>query len=203
LKADVLAVGDSETALRAHGELDKRLLGELPPQFALVLAIGTVIFLELLGLMRGGGRFSRPCQRCGRPVCRRCDPELARTSRKCGQCQSLSAGSRVVDASASIKKELEIRRYRTRLQRAAYLLGAVASGAGHLYLGRAVRGWLYLFVFLFCLTEILFRHGVVRAPYGAAPVWLTTLPAGLVLLAGYLVSLRGLRLLSTEQDHGA
>jgi hypothetical protein len=72
-------------------------------------------------------------------------------------------------------------------------LGALVSGAGHVFSGLPIRGALYSFLFLLALSSVVLRDGVLRAPYGEAPLYLKLAPAVLLILPLYLLSLRGLR----------
>jgi hypothetical protein len=58
--------------------------------------------------------------------------------------------------------------------------------------GFTVRGALFAFFFLDGLFALLLRDGVLRAPYGPAPSWMTLVPAVAVIAGSYLFSLRGL-----------
>ena len=66
------------------------------------------------------------------------------------------------------------------------------SGAGHLFQGLPVRGTLYAFFFLFAVSGVLLRSGVLRAPYGEAPLYLKLAPLLLLLIPLHLLTLRGL-----------
>jgi hypothetical protein len=77
--------------------------------------------------------------------------------------------------------------------RLALALGALVSGAGHIFSGLPIRGALYNFHFQLALSAVLLRDGVLRAPYGEAPVYLKLVPAVLLILPLYLLTLRGLR----------
>jgi hypothetical protein len=71
-------------------------------------------------------------------------------------------------------------------------MGALVSGAGHLFAGLPVRGIIYAFLFLFAVAAIFLRHGVLRAPYGELPLYLKLIPVFVLLLPLHLLTLRGL-----------
>lgn len=154
-----------------------------------LLALGAVG----LGALRHPLSASRVCDKCGRAVCRRCDPELGLASSLCGQCVNVFARKGLVAPQVKLRKQIEVDRYQTRSDRVAWLFGILCSGGGHLVSGVPVRGALFLFSFLFLLGALVLREGVVRAPYGELPVWLRLLPALVALVAVYLISLRSLR----------
>jgi hypothetical protein len=63
-----------------------------------------------------------------------------------------------------------------------------------------VRGALQAFFFFFALAAVLLHQGLVRVPYGGAPPYLKLVPAALLLLGVYVLSLRGLRRLRRGED---
>jgi hypothetical protein len=175
-----------------EAQLALALLGAPPvPLASAYPALGVLLALGLSGLRRALGA-SRVCERCGRPVCRRCDRELGVGSALCQQCINVFARKAVVVPRAKVLKQLEIERGELWQQRVSYVLGLVVGGAGHLFVGRPVRGALYAFVFLFALFGLLARHGVLRAPWADVPLAVRLVPVGLVLLVLYVLSLRGL-----------
>jgi hypothetical protein len=91
------------------------------------------------------------------------------------------------------RKQAQVDRHQAWASRLSYALGAVLSGAGHVASGVPVRGAVYAFFFLFALGAVLLHQGLVRAPYGDAPLYLKLVPAVLLLLCVHLLSLRGLR----------
>ncbi|SEN21849.1 hypothetical protein SAMN05444354_13447 [Stigmatella aurantiaca] len=190
--ADMLALADGSAAgKRVQSQLDRMLLGASGPVarfYPLVLAG----LLFLLGSVRDRLRASKGCEKCGRTVCRRCDPDLGMGSFLCSQCTNVFARKGVVPEPMRARKQAEVQRHQTWLGRISLALGAVVSGAGHVFSGLPVRGALYCFPFLLAVTVLLMTQGVLRAPYGEAPHYLKMAPAVLVLLPLYLLSLRGL-----------
>ncbi|MFP2907548.1 hypothetical protein ACLESD_21355, partial [Pyxidicoccus sp. 3LFB2] len=132
-------------------------------------------------------------ERCGRAVCVRCDPELGVGSKQCGQCVNVFARKGLVPQQLRTRKQAQVDRHQAWAGRLSYAVGALLSGAGHVASGVPVRGALYTFLFLFALAAVLLHQGLVRAPYGAAPLYLKLVPAVLLLLCVHLLSLRGLR----------
>lgn len=145
-----------------------------------------------LGFASRSGAVSRACQKCGRPVCRRCDPELPAQSELCAQCVNVFVKKNAVAAPLRVRKQLEVDRHQTRVGRLSYLFGLICSGAGHVFSGLPLRGVAYTFLFLFVGFSVFYRQGVLRPPYASAPLLLRLLPLGLTFLLVYLLSLRGL-----------
>jgi hypothetical protein len=98
-----------------------------------------------------------------------------------------------VAAAMKVRKQLEVARYESNTEKVAYGLGALWSGMGHVFSGATVRGTLYGFLFGLLVTGVILRDGVLRAPYEPLPVLVWLVPAGLVLVALYVLTLRGLR----------
>ncbi len=174
-----------QLAWRLMGTTSGPLMWVLPALLALA-AVG-------LGQARLSVGASKSCDKCGRAVCRRCDPELSAASTLCGQCVNVFARRGLVAPQVKLRKQIEVDRYQTRKDRAAWLMGILCSGAGHLSAGLPMRGVLFVFGFAFFVALAVLRDGVLRAPYGELPVWARVVPAVLALAVVYLLSLRSLR----------
>lgn len=148
--------------------------------------------LFALGFTARSGAVCGACQKCGRPVCRKCDPELAASSELCTQCVNVFVKKNAVAAPVKVRKQLEVDHHQVRVGRLSYLFGLLCSGAGHVFYGLPVRGVAYTFLFLFVGFSVFYRQGVLRPPYGSVPLLLRMAPLGLIFLAVYLLSLRGL-----------
>ena len=181
-----------ETDLRVQSQLSAQLLGNLDSSVAWVFPLAAVTVLGAVGVLLRSAGASKACMRCGRPVCRRCDPELSRGSVLCQQCVNVFARKNVVGPPVKIRKQIEVAQFRLRMERLSYLFGLLCSGAGHVFSGLPVRGAIHAFIFLFTLSTIVFRQGVVRYPYGTEPLFMRLTPLGIALIAVYLLSLRGL-----------
>jgi tetratricopeptide (TPR) repeat protein len=144
------------------------------------------------GFARGALKASGECEKCGRSVCRRCDKELGVGSKQCAQCVNAFSRKGLVPPQLRARKAVEVERYRTWTARVSFVMGALVSGAGHLFAGLPVRGIIYSFLFLFAVAAIFLRHGVLRAPYGELPLYLKLIPVFLLLLPLHLLTLRGL-----------
>jgi tetratricopeptide (TPR) repeat protein len=178
---------------RVADQLSWRLLGTTSGPLMWFLPGVLALAVFGLGALRGPLGASKGCDKCGRPVCRRCDPELGLGSSLCGQCVNVFARKGLVAPQVKLRKQIEVDRYQTRGERLAWLLGIVCSGAGHLVSGGALRGPLFIFGFLFLVSLAVLRDGVLRAPYGELPVWVRLGPAVVGLAVVYLLSLRSLR----------
>ncbi|HYH98967.1 hypothetical protein [Hyalangium sp.] len=186
-----LAVGTA-TSERVETQLDRLLLGTTGTAARIYPAVFALLFF-LWGYARDRLQASKSCDKCGRPVCRRCDPDLGMGAFMCSQCTNVFARKGVVPEALRARKQAEVQRHQTWMGRLALALGALVSGAGHVFSGLPIRGAVYTFLFLLALAAVLLRDGVFRAPYGEAPVYLKLLPVALLILPLYLLSLRGLR----------
>jgi Flp pilus assembly protein TadD len=190
---EVLALASAgEQAEKVSAQLSSRLLGS--PGWGLLwpYPIAGAALLFALGFAARSGAASRACDRCGRPVCRRCDPDLPASSELCGQCVNVFVRRNAVTAPTKVRKQLEVDYYQARMGRLSYLFGLLCSGAGHFFSGLPLRGALYSFLFLFVAFSAFYRHGVLRPPYDAGPSLLRLLPLGATFVLVYLLSLRGL-----------
>jgi tetratricopeptide (TPR) repeat protein len=182
---------------RVTAQIAQWLVGEVDPTMGVLLPLGVAAALTGLGFARGGRGVSHPCHKCGRAVCRRCDPELLENSNLCHQCVNVYARRGKVAPMARVNKEMEVRQHHAWTSRLAYGLGLLCSGAGHLFTGLTLRGALYAFAFAFAITAALTREGLLRMPGAAAGpgMWMVL---GLVLLA--LTWGSSLRNLVSERD---
>ncbi|HVG57689.1 MAG TPA: hypothetical protein VNA24_03990 [Hyalangium sp.] len=196
--ADLMALADGKGAgERVESQLNRLLAGTTGMAARVYPAVLALLFF-LWGYARDRVQATKSCDKCGRPVCRRCDPDLGRGAFMCSQCTNVFARKGVVPEPLRVRKQAEVQRHKTWMGRLAMALGAVLSGAGHLFSGLPIRGALYSFLFLLALSAVVLRDGVLRAPYGEAPLYLKLVPVVLLILPLYLLSLRGLRKRQTE-----
>lgn len=191
--ADLLSLARlPEAEERVHSQLSASLLGDLPELVAPFFPALGALLLLVLGFLSRALEAARPCTKCGAPVSRRGDRELPKGSQMCTQCVNVFARKGVVPPSLKVRKQLEVSRYQTRMERLSFAFGLACSGMGHVFTGLVVRGTAYGFLFLLVIVLFLQRNGVLRAPYESAPMVLRLVPLGLVFLGVYLLSLRGL-----------
>lgn len=184
--------GTEALAARVEAQLARALLGTNTGMAGAALAAGGALLAFLLGLLATRLAVARECEQCGRSVCRRCDKDLGVGSRMCAQCVNVFSRKGAVTPQVRVLKQLQITRYRAWMGRLSFLLGALVSGAGHLFSGLPLRGALYAFLFLLAVCGALFHRGVLRVPYGELPAYLKLVPLALLLIPLHLLTLRGL-----------
>jgi tetratricopeptide (TPR) repeat protein len=189
---DLPPTDDPVAGERVEAQLSRRLLGGGSGLTAWGLPVLGALLAFGLGFAGQSMKASRECEKCGRPVCRRCDKELGMASKMCAQCVNAFSRKGAVEARVRARKQIEIERNRQWESGVSYAFGALVSGAGHLFQGLTVRGTLYAFFFLFAVSGVLLRSGVLRAPYGEVPVYLKLAPLLLLLIPLHLLTLRGL-----------
>jgi tetratricopeptide (TPR) repeat protein len=191
--AEFMALAHGEMAgRRVESQLDRVLMGASGLTARLYPAL-LALLLFFWGHARDRVRGSKSCDKCARPVCWRCDPELGIGAFMCSQCTNVFARKGVVPEPLRARKQAEVQRHQTWMGRLTMALGALVSGAGHVFAGLPIRGALYTFFFLLALSAVVLRDGVLRSPYGEAPVYLKLAPIALLILPLYVLSLRGLR----------
>ena len=140
------------------------------------------------------GRRVRPsgqCERCGREVCKRCDPDARPSESLCAQCVNVFIRRTGVDAAERLRKEHAVAAFHRRRWTLARMLGFV-SGAGHVMLGYTLRGMVFLLLTAGLTASVLLWRGLthdpvaIRAPQSFLRVALTV--AGFI--AVYAVALR-------------
>ncbi len=188
---DFPAPPEDSTGAHVEAQLARRLLGGTGAMSWLLALVGGGLVLGW-GFARSALKASGECEKCGRSVCRRCDKELGVGSKQCAQCVNAFSRKGLVPPQLRARKAVEVERYRTWTARVSFVMGALVSGAGHLFAGLPVRGIIYAFLFLFAVAAIFLRHGVLRAPYGELPLYLKLIPVFVLLLPLHLLTLRGL-----------
>jgi tetratricopeptide (TPR) repeat protein len=144
------------------GWLRARIGGAVPRWLWPWGAFGLVATLWAAGLALGPRiGVSTPCERCGRPACRRCDGSAGA---ECGQCVNVFVRKGVVDARDRLRKEAQVRRHAQLVQHATRVLAVVGGGAGQLWHGAPVKGALFLLGILFSAFLLWFWRGVMPPP---------------------------------------
>lgn len=182
----------AEAGRRVRAQLGLLMVGTAAEPLVFVYPAALALLVVLFGFSAPRLQAAKACEKCGRAVCRRCDPELGLGSLLCNQCVNAFARKGAVAAPVRVRKQMEVDRYQGRQDKWSYAFGLVCSGAGHLFSGLTVRGSIYVFLFLFLVFNAFFRMGVLRPPYGAFPVALRLVPVALMFVLLYLLSLRGL-----------
>ncbi|MFN7133212.1 MAG: hypothetical protein ACK4N5_14125, partial [Myxococcales bacterium] len=177
------------TGATVGAQIRKRLLGLIPSGVAMVLPAVLVALVVLVGFAARALVPSRPCAKCGRAVCRRCDSE-ASGGGLCGQCVHVFTRRGAVDPPTRVAKEIGIRRYHRRRENLVKVAALVACGSGHVLSGKTGRGVLYLSLFAFLGMHLYFRSGLVQTPIGSAPALLRLVPVGLLALVVYVLAAR-------------
>jgi tetratricopeptide (TPR) repeat protein len=184
-----LAARSEEQELKVENELRLRLLGDFPPIAWIYPPLLAALFVAL-GFAHELIEACSGCDKCGRPICRKCDPELGSGSLFCNQCVNVFARQGTVAPADKVRKQIEVARYQLRLERTSYVLSLLCSGAGHLYVGVPIAGASYAFLFLFAFFGVLFHQGVLKVPYLANRSWWGVVPLVAMMISVHLISVR-------------
>ena len=144
-------------------ELRAQLAGGLPSGMASFLPILAACGVLALHLGRGRVRPSGRCERCGREVCKRCDPDARPSEALCAQCVNVFIRRTGVDAAERIRKEYAVQAYHRRRHAIARAL-AVLSGAGHVMMGYPLRGIFFLLVTASLAASVVLWRGLLHDP---------------------------------------
>ena len=161
-----------------------RIAGGLPDALWPWGAVALVAVLWAAGLAGRRVAVSAPCERCGRPACRRCD---ASAGALCGQCVNVFVKKGVVEARDRLRKEAQVRLHQQLAHHVTRILAVVAAGAAQLWDGAPVKGALFLVGVLFAAFVLWFWRGVMppphSSPYVLAGKIAFAVPLGLVVWA--------------------
>jgi tetratricopeptide (TPR) repeat protein len=145
-------------------EVRAQLAGPFPVDVAWLLPIfAGAIFLSL-HVLRGRLKPSGRCERCGREVCKRCDPDARPSEQLCAQCVNVFIRRTGVDAAERIRKEYAVAAYHKRRETMARALNVV-SGAGHVMMGYPLRGLVFLLLTGSLIASILLWRGLAHDPF--------------------------------------
>jgi len=177
------------------------LAGGLSPVFAIALPLIAAALLLALHLAGGRLRPSGRCDRCGREVCKRCDPDARPAEALCAQCVNVFIRRSGVDAAERVRKEFAVQAWHRRRRLAARLL-ALVSGAGHVMLGYPLRGALFLLVSGSLLASIVLWSGLTHHPIavGSGVSWVRVGATAAAVIAVYAFCLRDLVLRQRAEE---
>jgi len=156
-----LAAGDDTPALAAEA-VRSRMAGLTPPTAWPFLPLGLLALLALAAPLLRPVRRSQSCERCGRSACPRCD---AQAGPLCGQCVNVFVRRGVVEARDRQRKEGQVRRHELRQRWGTRLLALCSGGAGLVWHGQVLRGFLLLLGLAFALFVLVFWRGLVPPPH--------------------------------------
>jgi tetratricopeptide (TPR) repeat protein len=179
--------GDAMVEEGVRHQAEVRLFGPLAP--VAPFAAGAVALLLLILSIAGPHiQPSSPCEKCGRPVCTRCDRAL-QAEQMCGQCVNVFLKRSIADPLARVRKEAQVANYQNLHRMLTRGLGVLLGGAGLLPTGFPVRGSLTLWALAFLLLTATGAGRWLHAP--ASDLWvLLALPSVVALAAIYGFGLR-------------
>lgn len=193
-QGELVALARGEVpAKRVRSQLSQMLVGDVPSMIAPFYPLLAALALLGLGFLGGALEVAKGCSRCGRPVSRRGDPDVPAGSPMCSQCVNVFARKNVVAPSVKVRKQLEVARYESQMERASTILGVLWSGMGHVFSGAPVRGAIYGYLFVLAITGAVLRAGVVRPPFEGVPLVVRLVPLALLFFTIYPLSLVRLR----------
>jgi tetratricopeptide (TPR) repeat protein len=135
----------------------------LRDEAASVLPVAVAALVIVLFGLRDRLRPSGRCERCGREVCKRCDPDARPSEQLCAQCVNVFIRRTGVEAAERVRKEIAVQSYHRRRRALARALNLLV-GAGHVMIGYPVRGLFFLMVETSLLASIVLWHGLAHGP---------------------------------------
>ncbi len=180
-----LAAVEAGIASPVGDEARAMLGGPLPPGTAPLLPLGAALVFVVLHALRSRIKPSGRCERCGREVCKRCDPDARPSEALCAQCVNVFVRRNNVDPTERIRKEVLVHLYQRRRTLTLRVLGVV-SGAGHVLLGYPVRGLVYMGLTGCLAASVLLWRGISHDPIAVRTV-ISPLRVGLTAAVFILV----------------
>ena len=177
------AIASRDAVPRAVGDAAlRRVAGPLARWGWPILPLALVASLWGIALVVPRLAPAAPCDRCGRPACRRCDPGATKS---CGQCVNVFLRQNAVEPRDRSRKEAQVKRHARNRRWTERALAVLGGGAGHVVGGRPVTGFLVMFALLFLGFLVWFWNGVVpppqHSPYAVALRLAVAVPLLLIL----------------------
>lgn len=119
--------------------------------------------LVLIQIFTGKRPLIRNCERCGHLICSQCTRSMV-MGKRCSQCVAAFSASRSADPQVVKRKRAEVARYQSRRRSVPQWFSLVLPGVGHLLLGHAKEGMIYLFFLFLFLIKIIWRQEWVPSP---------------------------------------
>jgi hypothetical protein len=154
---------EQRTAGPVGDEVRAQLSFGLPAEAASGLPVIAALLVFALHLLRARLRPSGRCERCGREVCKRCDPDARPSEQLCAQCVNVFIRRTGVDAAERIRKEYAVQAYHRQRHTLARALGVIV-GAGHVMMGYPLRGIVYLMITSSLVASVVLWHGLAHDP---------------------------------------
>jgi tetratricopeptide (TPR) repeat protein len=112
-------------------------------------------------------RFSWACERCGKPVCRRCQPVISEQSLieregLCPQCFYTYIKHEGIEPGVKAKKDRQVQRFQLRREILHRALSFLLLGTGHLIKGFTLRGAVLLTLFIAFILNFILWDGLLR-----------------------------------------
>ncbi len=131
------------------------------------LGLALILFSLLLVRLDKKVRFSWACERCGKPVCRRCQPVISEQPRieregLCPQCFYTYIKHEGVEPEVKAKKDHQVQRFQIRWEILHRVLSFLLLGTGHLIKGFTLRGIVLLTFFIAFIVNFIFWDGLLR-----------------------------------------
>lgn len=180
----------------AAGALARQSWRRISPALSLgatsAMFIGALVIAGALTAGSQGAVPSRPCPKCGKALCLRCDgPPLE--DDLCVQCYHAFLYTEGVDPRARAQKEREVRDYVEGKKKKRALLSLVLPGGGHLLGGDTARGAVLLLIAAVAAARLAAGRGWFRPAFPTGGQgWIAPLVvAGIVLFVAWIFGLRG------------
>ncbi len=137
------------------------------------LLMGTLVIAFILGKLFPIRHIPRPCEKCGLPVCSICDPAVEHQA-ICTQCYHLFVRLEAVDSEVRKGKERAISRFRIRRDLQERWSSALFPGLHLLFQGRALAGFLLLFLVGHFFILGVFHKSLLVPIH--TPAWMPSFP---------------------------
>ncbi|MBI4391751.1 MAG: tetratricopeptide repeat protein [candidate division NC10 bacterium] len=184
----VATAGSADTPVLA-GALWGGRLPYVPLASAPWVLGGAAVLIWVVAFLKAARGHALSCEKCGRPFCPKCQ-RFFREGRLCARCAAAFKREGVGETTKTLRVR-EHEAYRARARRSALAFSVVFPGAGHLYVGSALAGFLLLLVALWAALQGLLLPWAIPVLHLPQPAeGLFAAFGGALFLACYLWSVR-------------
>jgi tetratricopeptide (TPR) repeat protein len=157
-----------------------------------VLLLGVAMMAGFFLLGRTVKYRAQRCKRCGAVFCSRCSRTVA-WGEMCSRCFNSFVRIEESDSRERVARLLAIYHIQSRRRSIAKILSYVIPGAGHVYSGKILTGFLFLWVFVLGLVVIVMNS--LYPPFAVSPFtqgWIIPFMV-IAMIASYIASVLHLR----------
>jgi TM2 domain-containing membrane protein YozV len=130
------------------------------------ISIGIIVLLFLIATFKTRYVFSKACKYCGEPFLLKSLTHMDKRD-SCNRCFSVFIRREGVDPKTKADLRMKVERKNRIIKIVLRIVNLVLPGFGTIYRGQAVKGFIFLLLFIFSVVNIIYLNGIVIYPIHA------------------------------------